>query len=462
MDIELQKTNQENQPDTKFSERESTSQIASLDTCIDNLHNYGGMRLVKSLIHDTENLDPRRKALHDIYLTDPLYKESRKELEKTLSIWIDFLEKDFIDPDTTSEYCLEQCHKVEKNLSDNLFTVREEIKELEKTYRVLDTFFANTGQEKTDILHLININKKDILETDSKSSKAVIKELSDRYDSLDLRESYSLLVIPGYLDSGINIQDWAGFAHKNKALLITDFEDSMTCDDLMLRLEKSNLQSSNRNNSSVVVACNYILARRKSELSTEDDDLFIPASGAIAGRMSNTDNISIAQGVAGKKYGSLDKAPSVRFNLLKSELTKLIDMGVVPLVEIDGQVMAFSNRTPYDGPTIELQEYPIVRVFDWVSKVIQQFCNDEAFVIWDATIRSEMVENLQRFLGKYKGPGKLYENYSIKGVNKDATTGNILVQVEIKPFFAAKNFLIELTGKTEKGKMTMTWEDNLI
>ena len=152
MDIELQKTNQENQPDTKFSERESTSQIASLDTCIDNLHNYGGMRLVKSLIHDTENLDPRRKALHDIYLTDPLYKESRKELEKTLSIWIDFLEKDFIDPDTTSEYCLEQCHKVEKNLSDNLFTVREEIKELEKTYRVLDTFFAYTGQEKTDIL----------------------------------------------------------------------------------------------------------------------------------------------------------------------------------------------------------------------------------------------------------------------------------------------------------------------
>ena len=69
-----------------------------------------------------------------------------------------------------------------------------------------------------------------------------------------------ILVIPGYLDSGINIQDWAGFAHKNKALLITDFEDSMTCDDLMLRLEKSNLQSSNRNNSSVVVACNYILA----------------------------------------------------------------------------------------------------------------------------------------------------------------------------------------------------------
>lgn len=462
MDTEMQKTDQQPQQDLDFKPKESISQVNSLESCLEKLRQYGGMRLVKSLIRDAENLDPRRKALHDIFLSDPLYKETRKELTKTLSIWIDFLEKDFNDADSTSEYCLDECHKIERNISDNLFTVREEIKELEKTYRTLHTFFSNTGQEKIDILHLININKKDLLEKDTKSTKAVTKELSDRYDSLDLRDSYSMLVLPGYLDSGVNIQDWAAIAHKNKALLITDFEDSLTYDDLLLRLEKSNLQSTNRNNSSVVVACNYILARRKSELCNEDEDLYIPASAAVAGRMTDVDNISIAQGIAGKKYGSLSSVPSVRFNLLKSELTKLIDMGVVPLIEIDGQVMAFSNRTPYEGPTLELQEYPIVRVFDWVSKVIQQFCNDEAFVIWDATIRSEMIENLQRFLDKFKGSGKLYENYSIKGVNRDSTTGNILVQVELKPFFAAKNFLIELTGKTEKGKMTMTWEDNLI
>lgn len=462
MDIEAKKQDSQNQQEIEYRESPARPQPLDLGNCLEKLDDYGGMRFIKSLIRETENLDPRRKALHDIFLSDPLYKDQRKELKETLSIWIDCLEKEFDDADGIAKHCMDQCHRVERNLSDNMFTVREEIKELEKTYRVLDSFFSNVGQEKTDCLHVMNVNKKSLLEMDSKSSKAVIKEISDKYDTLDLRESYSLLLIPGYLDSGVNIQDWAAIAHKNKAILITDFEDSLKYDDLLFRLEKSNLQSADRNNSSLIVACNYILARRKSELSTEDDDLYIPPSGAIAGRMCDTDNISIAQGVAGKKYGSLNKVPSVRFNLLKSELTKLIDMGVVPLVEIDGQVMAFSNRTPYDGPTIELQEYPIVRVFDWVSKVIQQFCNDEAFIIWDATIRSEMVENLQHFLSKYKGTGKLYENYSIKGVNKDATTGNILVQVELKPFFAAKNFLIELTGKTEKGKMTMTWEDNLI
>lgn len=444
-----------------YLEREQQPTAPTLTECIESFSGYGGMKMIKMLIRDAENIDPRKRALHDIFLSDPLYKTTREQLSKTVDLWLDFLGKDIDDPDKASGYCLQECHKVEKSISDNLFTIREEIRELEKTYRVLDTFFANTGQEKVDFLRVMNVNKQELAEMGTKSSKAVAKELSDKYDSLDLKESYSLVVLPGYLDSAQQIQDWATIAHKSKALLITDYEDSLTYDDLVMRLKKSNLQRPHRDNSSVLVACNYILARRKSEMSSEDEDLYIPASGAIAGRMTDVDNIPISQGIAGRKHGSLSHAPSVRFNLLKSELTKLIDMGVIPLIEMDGEVMAFSNRTPYDGPTLELQEYPIVRVFDWVSKVIQQFCNDEAFVIWDGAIREEMIDNLQRFLGKYKGAGKLYENYSIKGINRDAQTGNIQVQVELKPFYAAKNFLIELTGKTEQGKMTMTWEDNL-
>lgn len=461
MEAELKRTEiQANQlPD--YKEKEAASQPVNLEENLAALDYYGGMRLVKTLVRETENLDPRKKALHDIFLSDPLYKDTRKQLAKTLDLWIDLLEKDFEDIDQTIDYCHKENQQVERSISENLFAVREEIKELEKTYRVLDSFFANTNVEKTDFLNLININKKDIGEMDSNSSKAVIKELDDKYDSLNLRESYSLFVLPGYVGSAQQIQDWASVAHRNKVLLITDFEDSMTYEDLLVRLEKSNLLNSQRNNSSVVVACNYIIGRRRSELSTEEEDLYIPPSGAIAGRMTDIDNISISQGIAGRRFGCLYHAPAVRFELLKSELTKLIDMGVVPLLEIDGQVMAFSNRTPYEGSTAELQEYPIVRVFNWVSKVIQQFCNDEAFVIWDATVKSEMVDNIQSFLSKYKGAGKLYENYSIKGVNRDAETGNILVQVELKPFFAAKNFLIELTGTTDKGKMTMKWKDNL-
>lgn len=444
-----------------YKEREQEVRPLSLEDCLAEFDRYGGMRLIKSLIRETENLDPRKKAAHDIFLKDPLYKENRKRLSKTLNLWIDFLEKDFEDVEQTIDYCTKENQRVERCISENLFTVREEIKELEKSYRVLHTFFENANVEKVDFLSLMNVSKKDLEDMSSAGSKAVAKELDDKYDSLDLKESYSLFVLPGYVGSAQQIQDWAAVAHRNKVLMITDFEDSLNYEDLLYRLDKSHLQRSHRDNSSVVVACNYILGRRRSELSTEEDDLYIPPSGAIAGKLTDVDNISISQGVAGRKYGSLSLAPSTRFNLLKAELTKLIDMGVVPLIEIDGQVMAFSNRTPYDGPTMELQEYPIVRVFDWVSKVIQQFCNDEAFVLWDAAVKSEMVDNFHRFLSKYKGVGKLYENYVIKGVDRDPVTGNINVKVEIKPFFAARNFLIELTGTTDQGKMTMKWKDNL-
>lgn len=466
METELQKAPQADYP--QWQEKELSAKPIGLEDSLAALEDYGGMRILKMLIRETDNFDPRKKALHDIFLNDPLYKDTRKKLAKTLDIWIDLLdndekeeEKEGNEEKKIKDHCLKECERLENNISDNLFTIREEIKELEKTYRVLHSFFANTEKEKVDFVNLINVNKKDLSDMDSRSSIMVANELNNHYNTLNLRESYSLFVLPGYLGDVQQLNAWATVAHRNKALLITDFEDSMTYEDLVLRLNKSYLQGSEVNKSNIVLTCNYILGRRRSELSMEEEDLYIPASGAIAGRMTDIENIPISQGIAGRKYGSISNAPAVRFNLLKSELTKLIDMGVVPLLEIDGQVMAFSNRTPYEGSISELQEYPIVRVFNWVSKVIQQFCNDEAFVIWNATIKSEMTDSIQNFLGKYKGAGKLYENYTIKGINQDPETKNILVQIELKPFFAAKNFLIELTGKTDKGKMTTTWEDNL-
>lgn len=463
MEAELQKTPQTDFP--QFQEKELSRKPVCLEDSLAALEDYGGIRILKTLIRETENFDPRKKSLQDLFLTDSLYKDARKKLAKTLDLWIDLLDNSEKegneDIDKLKDHCFHECKRVENNISDNLFTIREEIKELEKTYRVLYSFFANTGKEKVDFLNLINVNKEDLGDLNSRSSKTVTNELNNHYNTLNLRESYSLLVLPGYFGDPQLINAWAAVAHKNKALLITDFEDSMTYEDLILRLNKSYIQGSEICKSNVILTCNYILGRRRSELSMEEDDLYIPASGAIAGRMTDIEDIPISQGIAGKKFGSISNAPAVRFDLLKSDLTKLIDMGVVPLIEIDGQVMAFSNRTPYDGSISELQEYPIVRVFNWVSKVIQQFCNDEAFVIWNATIKSEMTDNIQNFLGKYKGAGKLYENYTIKGVNQDSETKNILVQIELKPFFAAKNFLIELTGKTDKGKMTTTWEDNL-
>ena len=175
--------------------------------------------------------------------------------------------------------------------------------------------------------------------------------------------------------------------------------------------------------------------------------------------MSNTDETVIAQGIAGKKHGTLGSVKGTRMDLRKSEIASLIDLGIIPMVEEDGRTMAFSNRSLYNGATLGLQEYPIVRVFDWIGKVFQNFFNDEAFTTWNATVKADLKEALHNFLSDYKGPGKLIENYNLKSIEQDPKTKDINIQVEMKPFFAAKNFLIELTG--HNGTAGVDWDQNV-
>ena len=48
--------------------------------------------------------------------------------------------------------------------------------------------------------------------------------------------------------------------------------------------------------------------------------------------MTNTDEVVIAQGVAGKKYGTLSNVKGARMEMRKSEIAAIIDQGVVPIV----------------------------------------------------------------------------------------------------------------------------------
>ena len=442
-----------------FKEREKIENPAELlQNSISGLDKFGGFQLLKGLIKGVENMDPRRKAVKNIFLSDSAYSDARKRLTNELSLWIEILEKGG-DPMEIIESCKAECEKAEENLKNNLFNVHEEIKILEVTYRALDSFFANAGQGKIDCITLMNINKEELGDNDSEDTLAIRDELEQYYDRLSLKNNYSMLVVPGYLGDSDTVRMWAKTAYRNKVIMVTDFKDSMNFEMLRDELDDANLQGQDAYLANIIMTCNYILGRKKSEIANEDDDLYIPASAALAGKMSNTEEIVIAQGAAGKKYGTLGNVKGARMDLRKSEIASLIDQGVIPMVEEDGRTMAFSNRSLYNGATLGLQEYPIVRVFDWIGKVFQNFFNDEAFTNWNPQVKSELQQAVHDFLSDYKGPGKLIENYSLKGINQDPKTKDINIQVELKPFFAAKNFLIELTG--HNGTAGVDWDQNI-
>lgn len=431
----------------------------ALQNSIAGLEKFGGFQLLKGLIRGVENMDPRRKAVKNIFLSDSAYTDARQALKNELMLWIDIMEKGGEDPMEIIDSCKQECEKAEQNLRNNLFSVHDEIHKLEVTYRALDSFFANAGQGKVDCITLMNVNKEELGDYDSEDTIAVRDELEQYYDRLSLKNNYSMLVVPGYLGDADTVRMWAQTAYKNKVLMITDFKDSLNFQMLKDELDDADLQGQDAYLANVVMTCNYILGRRKSELAGEDDDVYVPASAALAGRMSDTENIVIAQGAAGKQFGTLNNVKGARFDLRKSEIAALIDEGVIPMVEEDGRTMAFSNHSLYNGATQGLQEYPIVRVFDWIGKVFQNFFNDQAFTNWNSQVKAELQQAVHDFLSDYKGPGKLIENYNLKGINQDPKTKDISIQVELKPFFAAKNFLIELTG--HNGTAGVDWEQNV-
>lgn len=457
---ELKKQEQAQPVELKEKQQEKIANPAELlQTSLDGLNKVGGFQLVKGLIKGVENMDPRRKAVKNIFLSDSAYADARKRLKNELELWVGILGSNDADPMKVIDDCKEKRDKAEKNLSTNLFTVHDEVKKLEVTYRSLDSFFANAGQGKVDCLHLMNVNKEELEYHDSEDTLAIRDELEKYYDRLSLKNNYSLLVIPGYIGDANTIRMWADTAYRNKVIMLTDFKDSLNFEMLKDELDDANMMSQDAKMANVVMTCNYLLGRKKSEAANEDDDLYIPGSAAVAGRMTNTEELVIAQGAAGKKYGTLSNVKGARLDLRKSEIAALIDQGVIPMVEEEGRTMAFSNRSLYNGATIGLQEYPIVRTFDWIGKVFQNFFNDEAFVNWNSAVKAELQQAVHDFLSDYKGPGKLIENYNLKGINQDPKTKDIHIEVELKPFFAAKNFFIELTG--HNGQAGVEWDQNV-
>lgn len=423
----------------------------SLQESLAGLDKIGGFSLFEDLMEGIENMNPSHSVVKDLFISDITYTGIRKHLQKELSLWIEALVSD-ANPSSVIDFCKNKCETIESHLADNLSTVHDAARNLEITYRGLDAFFKNAGQGDVECLTLMNVNKERLGINDSDDNKAVCRELGQYYDRLSLKESYSLFVVPGYVEEANVVCQWAQVAHKNKVLMITDFKDINDFETLKDELGTFNrqlIETANRQDletclTNVIMTCNYLLGRRKSEIANEDDDLYIPGSPALAGRMTNLKEIAISQGVAGRQYGTL-KVKGVRLEMSRSEMSVVISQNVIPIIEENGRATAFSNLSLYKGFS-GLQEYPVVRVFDWIGKVLQNFFNGVAFINWDTQVKRGLEQAVQQFLNDYKYSGRIIENYSLQGIHQDPTTRNITISVKLKPFFAARNFLLELTG----------------
>lgn len=433
--------------------QQSTSSAAA---ALDKLKEYGGFTFLENIIDGFSNLNPSRKARRNIFLSDAQWENERKVLANRLEVWIDLL-KSGQSAEQMRDKAKERALHVEDLLNKNLNKVLARTRELEMAYRSVALFYRNTESQKVKNITIVNAEMDQLTDLDNPLFIDYISnELKQNFDRLDLRRNYSLLVIPGYLGSNAVLDKWGKIAHSNKVMLLTDFQDLETPDDVVDIFFNADHSGGDIYKSNIIMTCNWLLGRQKVVQVGEEDNLYVPGSSALAGKIYST---LMSQVVAGKKFGGLNDVESVHFDLKKSEISEIERMGLVPMVNEYSKVMAFSAKTLFNGDNLGLQTYSVVRVFDYISKVLFDFLNRRAFENWTTRTEADLRSQIVKFLDSIQGPTRLIEKFRVIRIEQDPNQKDrVLLDIHITPYFPAKSFVIQLEGRKGEEPEEANWE----
>ncbi|GAB2790127.1 DUF5458 family protein [Rhabdobacter roseus] len=443
--------------DKSLKVSEKTAEAApSLDDSCTRLAKYGGFGILETTLEGVQNLNPEKKARKKIFLTEQAKANERTELSKRLHLVLDLLNSSESVTDLV-QTAQSKAETAQTLLSENLRRAFEANRGLEQSYRSVASFYANTDQDKVKNVNIMNAEPEQLTDLDNTTFiDAVAEEFASNYDRLDLRDSYSLLVLPGYLGAKKVVDKWAQIAHKNKVMMVTDFQHLDAPEDVIDLFESADLTGGDPYLSNVMMTCNWLTGRGRHQDVGEEDDLYVPGSSALAGKVYGT---LMSQVTAGRKHGALNEADGVRFPLKKSEISTLEKMGLIPMVNEYGKVMPFSAKTLFNGDNIGLQTYSVVRVFDYITKVLIDFLNRRAFENFNTNTRMDIQKQIVKFLDSVTGPGKLIEKFKLMRFEQDPKKKDrILLDIHMIPYFPAKTFLIKLDGQKGEDPDSAEWK----
>ena len=409
---------------------------------------FGGFNAIRGFLPDADNMNPARPAVKAVFLSDKRFNDKKNTLKQDLRAWIDLLGEGCGTVTEFADSCKSKEEKYTSLLKQGITDALYATQNMERAYRALDLFFKTANTDKVKNLRIINVLKEDIADPDSGFAEEVDTLLRNGFDRLSLKDCYSLVVVPGHVfQDKPTLLKWAKIAFKYKVMLITDHADEYSFDDLQANTE--GYKDSDQELMNVIMTANWIVGREAEKMSADEEDskaFYVYPSGALAGKLYD-ESANMAQGAGGKKFGTIDGVKGVKLDLLKSEIASLMDNQVVPMVYSEGRVMAFNNTTLYNGDNTAMKEYPIVRVFDWVKKVLMNYVHEVALENWDPFNSPKNLKGkIQGFLNQYKGYGNLFQDYQIQEPRQDPETKRITCDISLTPFYAAKNFIIKVSA----------------
>ena len=235
-------SDQQSEKDYKFADKPHAERPKLKDSS-DKLVKYGGFKLIAGAIKGADGLDPEAKARRQIFLTDDKKKADREELKHYLLRWMQVL-TEYDNVADMIENCERKAENAGATLKNNLNKALEATRELEGAYRSVNLFYKNTEAEKLNNVSIVNASMDQLQDLDNPVVFETIRDrLTRGFDSMELVDHYSMLVLPGYLGSKAVVDKWGKMCYDNKVTLITDYQNSETVEYCLADFESEKIQS---------------------------------------------------------------------------------------------------------------------------------------------------------------------------------------------------------------------------
>ncbi len=406
------------------------------------------------LVRGVEWLDPKKDFQRKEFLTKKNFATQRKLLTERLKVWVENLSKSENIDDVRKDLN-EQATKLETNLEKNMKKVHKASRELETTYRGIDKFFANAQQEPDEKVnaYFANVSAEELTNPDDREKfEQLTKAIADLYREWSVRDCFAMAVVPGYLGSVENIDTVARqLGLPNKVHVMTDLPNFEKFEEVMDMLEDpayANLPGIDNYKQYVSVFANYILARSANQY--EDDDMWIPPSAAVAGKMYQGDTtVGMQQPMAGFKHGKIADAKYLRFRANQPDASKINEKGVNPMVNFEGTAVAMGAATLFTKETFNI--YSIRRTYDYVYKTLRHYLNKQTFSVIDQKFIDAMRRDIDKFMKAISGGDNILQDYRVDifADEEMRKRQEIDIKVSLNPKYPARTFNIEFTAWNE-------------
>lgn len=425
----------------------------SLEEIHDILYQYDGFEeLLAPLADNLKKFSPDTERKKKKFLQDDDLVEERQELRDRLSAYLNIIEGEAITSHKkVRTKAQEKLDSNEELISENLESILKEARDLERTYRELETFFRNAAPQKTKNLTLVNVNADTLVDADSNLIYNTIEKLiMDEARSVDQRKAYAMLVIPGLWRSKRPkdlIERYAKLAGDARMSFLTDFADCESVEDALSEAESKKWQGFGGPelfHSKLIMFANHMLLRGKHDGIEDDEDMKGSVAMAVAGKMYAE---KISQPIMGEMHGSLSGSQGLAFRTVQDEVTDLAEIGLNSTMNAYDKDMVYAKATAFNGDNKPLQDYAVVRTFDYVNRVLRHYLGKVTGQQLDRPKANHVRDTIQDFLNqlveqKIISAGKVtYFDWNHRIPDR------IDINIDIQPLWAVKTFVYALKAK---------------